>query len=183
MTISRHFIRWAVFSVIVAVFCAGCKNYQWGEVSHPQIDSIAVGGFKNTTDWPALGTSLKSKVSEMVMTDGSLQLLGADHADLLVRGTVVQATFSQLASIKGDDNQLSDYQDTYRGAVYRVKLEIRYEVISPKLGHKVIIPATRIVGEGTYPRTVDMAMGRDAAMRQATVDAARKIVAAVSEAW
>lgn len=183
MTIFRQFLRWTACSILVATFCVGCKNYQRGQISHPQIDSVAVGSFENKTEWPTLGTNLKSKVTERVMTDGSLFLTSADNADVLIRGRVVKVDFQQLASIKEDEDQLSDYQAHYRGAIYRVNLEVIYEVISPKLGNKVIISAAKVVGQGSYPKTVDMGIGRDEAMRQATAAAAKQIVAAVTEAW
>ncbi|MDT8391831.1 MAG: LPS assembly lipoprotein LptE [Lentisphaeria bacterium] len=183
MMMFRPFFHRTACFIAAAVFCAGCARYQRGTISHPQIDSAAVGLFENKTEWPTLGTSLRSKVAEMVMTDGSLVLTGADTADVVIRGKVVNVRFEQLISVKGDDNQLSDYQAEYRGAVYRVTLDVVYEVISPKLGNKVIIPATKAVGQGTYPKTVDMGIGRDEATRQATAAAARQIVAAVTEAW
>lgn len=170
-------------ALVFAAGLAGCKSYQAGFLSHPQIDSIAVGPFENATPDATLAATLRSRLAEAFMRDGSISLEDYDAAETVVRGRVVGVRSRQVAAIKGDDSQLSDYQSEYRGAVYRVYLVVEFEVIVPRQNGRAIIAKKRVTGEADYPNTPDVDVARSAALNQAANDAARQIAAAITEAW
>ena len=182
-----------LFSLVLG---CGCRSYQAGFLAHPQIDSIAVGPFENRTQEATFGPRLRAAMAEAIMRDGSLALEDYDAAETVVHGQIVAMNSRRIASSSGGkislleedggqelEDHLSDYQKEQRGTLYRLSVEVTFQVIVPRQNGRIIIGPQTVTGEGSYPGTPDMDVGRSEAIKQASNDAARQIVAAITEAW
>ncbi len=169
--------------LLMAVAAGGCRHYQVGFLPHPELQSIAVGPFANQTTEPALSVDLRSRLAEALMRDGSLRVDSLDQARVVLDGTIVGLRSRQIAAVKGNQDELSDYQAEYRTALYRMAVVVRFSVVANGEERRQIIAEQSVVGEADYPNTPDLEVARGEAIKQAVNDAARQIAAAIVEAW
>ena len=171
-----------VFGVCVPMVLGGCQ-YRWGGVMHPQISSIAVGGFENTTRHPGLSAILRSKLSENLMRDGSVSLAELSDADSVVTGRISSVDLTPVASVRGASTLVRDSnQDQYQSAIYRVNVTVSYELRVP--GYKTPLVSTQTVqGTADFSRLPDMRISREEALQTALNDAAVRMVSSITEAW
>jgi len=165
------------------LFASGCQNYKWGSVGHPEIKTVGVGSFTNKTDQSGLSTLLRSKLVEQFMLDGSVRVVDPDQADVVISGqirwyhtyTVAQA---ETRDDKDRDSDRDAYQTTVFGADIRVSYSLRVQGRSEPIraGHG-------IRGKSRFWELPDLDTARQDGLRRAVDDAARQLVAAVTEGW
>lgn len=161
---------------------AGCRSYRIGAVSHPEIRTIAIGSFANATDEPALAVILRQKLAQHVIHDGSLRLAGPDKADVLLLGTIDSYTTQRGAAAKVRDDD-PDGQSTYRTTVYDVQIDITYSLVLGGNGGQPVLKDRAAVGSASFAALPDDDITRQSGFQQALTDAARTMIAAITEAW
>lgn len=161
----------------------GCNHYTLGFRPRPGAESVAIGQFENRSPDASVGTTLRGKLAEAIVADGTVELTASDSAASLVRGSVVGVRSRRIAAVKRSDSDLSDYQSEYRSTVFRASVVVRYELVSARENNRQLIPMSTVVGEADYPETPDIALGQGEAVKQALADAARQIAAAIAEGW
>ena len=171
----------ALAAVLAAL--AGCRMYECGSVAHPQLKTIAIGSFSNSTDEPRLGAILRQGLAERFMTDGSLTLVSADAADAVVTGRIRQCRMSRLAAAKRRDDAARDRDsDAYQSAIFRVEVVVEFQTVKPGR-EKPLIAARQARGVADFSHLPDMNAAKQEALRLAVNDVASEMVAAVAEAW
>ena len=159
----------------LALLVPGC-GYRVGSIMHPQIKSIAIPPVTNETLAYNVGPQMRALLCEAFQQDGSLQLKRESNADCILYARVTYISFSQVAW--SNNNVDEDYLPTE----WRVNLSVEYSVVIP--GElKPLINKRSTTGSARFMTGADMEAGRMSGIRQASYDAARKIVAQVTEGW
>ncbi len=175
--------RLAAAGLGVLLFSAGCAGYHAGSLMHPQIHSVAVDPIRNTLEEPRLGVLFRERLLAGLMNDGSVRLARKGKADAVISGRIVRVAFGQVARSKtrAKDARVHDW-NAYQTTVYRATVAVALTVTVPGR-RRPLIPEQTIVGQADFPVLSDLRIARRDALRQALADAARKAVAAVTEAW
>lgn len=163
-------------TVMLAALLSGGCGYRLGSLMHPQIKSIAIPPVTNETVAYNVGPQVRALLCETFQQDGSLQLKRESNADCILYARVVAIKFGQTA-------WSNNYQDeNYIPTQWSVKVDIEYSVVIP--GElKPLIPKTKTSGSATFMTGADMETGRMNGVRQAAFEAAKKVVAEVTEGW
>jgi hypothetical protein len=165
---------------ILALLLAGCSTYQFGNIAHPQLSSIAVGDVENTTSDPRLTHLARAKLPAGFMTDGSLQLTTVEKADCVLHSKVLGYEVSNIGEIRTESND--EDQRQYRTVMYGVSVDVEY-ALYPSSQDRPILAAKTVRGTAEFARAGDLQLGMDDALDRAMADAASKIVSGVVEAW
>ena len=174
--------------LVVAIFgllaVAGCASYRLGTVEHPQISSIAIGGFTNLTDEPALEILLRKKLAEHVMRDGSVRLADVADADVVIVGRIPSYHTARAAAAKvRDADELPENRSTYRTQVYRAYVDVEFLVYIPGTPRRLVPKRTEVTGQADFQELPDLDIARQSGLQQALNHAARQVIASVTEAW
>ncbi len=161
----------------------GCASYRVGSALHPQINSLAVGAVTNSTREPGLGIVLRRKLTEELTVDGSASLTTTDRADAVVNTRIVSCVARTIAATsKRDDAARDRDRDTYQAAIHRAEVRVEFDAVMPGRAGPVV-SSQQVRGTADFSHLPDLHVARDDAFEQALNDAARKIVAALTEAW
>jgi len=171
-------------SLVLLGLATGCLSYRSGSVMHPQVETIAVGDVGNVTDEPALALLLRRKLAEHIMRDGSLKLVSADVADVVIDAEVRRYRVARSAAARArDDENLPENRTAYRTAIYNVAVDVDVALLLPSQDGRQLLPERRIRGRADFPELPDQDITRQSGLQQAVNDAAAQIVAAITEAW
>ena len=184
MKLPRVFRLFAAMLVLLATGLNwGCQSYQRGTLGHPQIQTMAVGDFRNETDEAALSTHLRQKLADAIMTDGSVRLKDKADAQVILQGRIKQYFLTARSGMQVSTTLDNDKnRDAYQTSIYQASVTVEFEVVIP--GRKrPVIALMEATGNAQFDRLPDMTVSRDEALRRATQDAAQQMVAAVVEAW
>ena len=181
MTLFRQLLP----AALLMMAAAGCTSYHCGSLMHPQFKTVAVGDFYNKTQEAGLTVCLRQGLAESFMTDGSLKLVAPETADAVLQGRILKY---QMRSIGyryiNEDDDASEYRNSYQSNLYQVEVTVEFELVIPDPKQPVLVLEKRTVrGIAEDGKLADQTVARDEALRRATKDAARQVVAAVTEAW
>lgn len=159
----------------VMLCAAGC-GYTVGYVSHPQLKSVAVAPVINETTSYNASAMLRNFLAERFMVDGSLKLEGQKAADCIVYTRVLDVKYRAIGitSLTSDDDFMPEE--------WRVTVTVEYSVILPGRA-KPLIPANKVTGMAEFLVEPDLENARANGLRQALNNAAKSIVAGLTEAW
>ena len=166
----KIFLFCAAFAV--AAWTAGC-GYSCGPMGHPQLKTIAVAPVTNETLSYNAAAQMRNLLCETFTTDGSLKLVGLNKADCIV--------YASVAKMKMTEIDWSD-EDNLQANEWRCTVTVKYSVILPGRGKPLISDAS-VSGSSDFVSGPDLEGSRLNGMRQAMYDAAKKIVANITEAW
>jgi hypothetical protein len=186
MNLKTSRVCWLMVSmaILAGVVSSGCRSYRTGNLVHPQLSTIAIGEVRNETDEPALAVVLRKKLAEQVMRDGSLRLVDAEIADIIVVATIPKYETARSAAAKlRSESDLPDERSTYRTSFYEVKVDVEYSVLVPLQNNRVLMPRRKTVGEARFPQMPDLDVSRQSGLQQALHDAATQIITSITEAW
>ena len=170
------------YGVAAAVFLggAGC-GYTTRSALPSHFKTVAVEPFANKIDYMSAGTRqiyvplLEVKVRDAVIDrflfDGNLRLSEADTADLVLTGELVRYERSALRYT--DDNDVQEY---------RVHVVVSL-VMKDRRHDAVLWREPRFAGTATYFVAGPLAATESAALEEATLDLARRIVERTVEDW
>ena len=165
---------YSVLIITAVLFFSGC-GYQFGSLMHPQITSVAVAPVTNETLFYNSAAVLRQKLTEVFTTDGSLKLKTIGTADCIVYARITKITFKETSGhIRDDDDFLPNE--------WTVTADVEYSVILPGRAKPLLGPCT-VSGHAEFVSDADLENARTNGMRQAMFDAAKSIVANLTEAW
>lgn len=161
------------------VFLSGC-GYTTKSTLPKSIKTIHVDRFKNSIDFtagtgrnlylPLLEIDTRNAVIDRFLFDGNLKIAEMDLANLILKGELV--SFSRSALRYTDDDDVEEY---------RVHITVSFELFNVK--NEASSWTESIVGEATYFVTGPLVTSEDDAVKEATVDLARRIVERIIEDW
>ncbi|MBN2449746.1 MAG: hypothetical protein JXR77_05115 [Lentisphaeria bacterium] len=171
-----------VLLAALALGGGGCA-YRWGSVMHPQIRSLAVGSFDNETRDAAATALLRDSLSEAISTQAGLMLAQPAAADAIVEGRILNLRQEPLARAKvRDERTARDDSDEYQTVLYRLQASVEFRVRIPGR-EQPFIETRRVTGQADLGNWPDQNVFQADALDRALDDAARQIVAIVTEAW
>jgi hypothetical protein len=141
--------------LITACLFLQCGIYSFSGSGLPaHIRTVAVPVFGNQTDEIGIKENLTDAITEMLVTDGRLRVVGADAADSMIEGTVVD--YKEQAYTYDRSENVQEY-------IVRIYVDVSYQDVKNRT---VIWEEKRMEGWGTYdvsvspPEDVDVGRGR-----------------------
>jgi hypothetical protein len=177
--VSRSLII-VIAGALAALLC-GCAGYRHGAtLSHPELKSVAIGEIRNASQTPHLETYLRQHLAEQFSADGTLRLVSVDDADCIVIAEVADFEIAGIAETRIASAR--EEQRINRSTAFRSDVSVNWRLDLPNAATPLLKPR-KTVGRGIYPERLDQAQAQQAGLKQATHDAARQIVSAVTEGW
>jgi hypothetical protein len=165
-------VRCGAAALAAALLLSGCVGYRLGTSLPPDIHSIHIPAFVNDTSEPRLDTEATRACVQEFQRDGTLDIAGADTADLILDATL---TYFRVESIRSErDNVRST-------AEYRARIGAKIVVKKRALG--TVLLEKKVEGEATFEPGGDMASAKRQALPTAAKDLAHDIVESVVEFW
>ena len=172
------------FYIFMLSFVLGC-GYTTGTLLPSHLRTIYVDSFQNKIDvsqessdrraYEIYRTGLESDVTKAIIDnfifDGNLSIVGADEADLVLRGELINYTKEPLKYDKFDNVE-----------EYRVRVSVNIELEDVGAG-KTLWRESGFTGESTFRTSGALAKSEDAAADDAVRDLARRIVEKATEGW
>lgn len=170
-----------LFTVFLCtLFMMSCA-YHLGAPDLKNCHGISVGVIGNSTSEPALSIEVKKALQEQFETAPGLTGRGSQGKYVLT-AEVVEVKSSSLARAEIRDKKIrNDEEDAYQTVLYRVEIKVNYSIHAKDGGNAEKLSGT-VFGKGDLPRMHDRNVPLQAAIRQASNDAARQIKNAVVDA-
>ena len=162
-----------IFSAVILML-NGC-GYTMGTLGHPQLESVAVAPVSNETLFYNASAQMRMMLTECFTTDGTLKLVSANKADCIVYAQITDVKFNSIDWSSGND-------DSFTANEWRCIVNVTYSVVLPGRA-KPLVDNGKITGSSDFTSGPDLESARINGMRQAMFSAAKKMVAAVTEAW
>lgn len=161
---------------------SSCRGYQIGEIKHPQIDSIAIAPVKNMTARSRLSIDLQAGLRLAIQGDGTYKLKDSKLSDCIVHAKITKGvTHGVGTSYRSNDKEDKDTSN-YGTTMYKYLIEVEYTVLIPGR-NRPLIQTTVVTGENRFTALADIEQSRGLAAKRAANDAAKKIIANITEAW
>ena len=170
------------FGLITAALLggAGC-GYTTQSALPAHLKTIYVEPFVNSIDhtadgnrqvyFPLLEVKVRNAIIDRFLFDGNLRVMEKDDADLVLSGELVRYERYALRYTDNDDVQ-----------EYRVHVIVKL-VMKDRRHNEVLWEEPGFAGEATYFVSGPLATTESAALEEATVDLARRIVERTIENW
>ena len=168
-----------VFVPVLFIF-AGC-GYTTGSLLPSNFRTIYVEPFKNNVGYvseatrgvyiPLLETKVHTAVINRFQFDGHLKVNGSDHADLVLKGNLIE--------FNRDELRLTDNKDVQE---YRIRITMSLTLTDPVSG-QIVWTEPSFSGEATYFTTGPQAKPESAALDDALTDLSRRVVERTIENW
>ncbi len=166
--------------IVMSIVLAGC-GYTTKSTLPKSIRTIHVDTFKNDINYtaetgrnvylPLLEVDVRNAIIDRFLFDGNLKIAKAHLADLILKGRLV-----------GYDRSALRYTDNDDVEEYRVHITVAFELFDAKLEEPSWTEPS-FVGEATYFVTGPLVSSEDSAVKEATLDLAKRIVERVIENW
>ncbi|MCR4338139.1 MAG: LPS assembly lipoprotein LptE [Candidatus Omnitrophica bacterium] len=165
--------------LVLSVFLTGC-GYGTGSVL-PRHMKIHIQNFANQIDYssanqrsvylPLLEVDVKNAIVDRFLFDGHLRVAEEEEADLILKGELVGYDRTALRFTDNDDIE-----------EYRVQVIVNIKMFNAER-QEVAWEESGFVGEATYFLTGPNATSESAAVKEAIVDLARRVVERTVEDW
>lgn len=173
-----------VFLISIILFVPGC-GYTTRSLLPSDLKTIYVSNFKNAINIsaeqsnvrmyrgyrPGMERDLTKAVNDKFLFDGNLVIATESNADLILAGELID--FSRTALRYDANNNVEEY---------RITMTVNMDVVNRKTG-KTMWTEKSFSGETTYRTSGPLAKSENAAVNDAIVDLARRIVERTVEAW
>jgi hypothetical protein len=164
----RKWVRllpWLFFSLFIR-----CGVYSFSGSGLPaHIRTVAVPVFGNQTAEIGIKDNLTDAITDALVTDGRLRVVGQESADSIIKGTVVD--YKEQAYTFDRSENVQEY-------VVRIYVDVSYQYFQNR---KIIWEEKRMEGWGTYDVSVDppedIESGRERAITKLAQDIVNKTVA------
>jgi len=175
----------ALFIIFLGLsLVAGCGYTTRSAIKIPWT-TIYVTQFKNSIDYtnefnearniktyfPLIETKITSEVVNRFMFDGNLKVVREDNAEITLKGELIDYLRDVLR-----------YDDNNNPLEYRISLVVKLSLWDNK-ENKLLWEESRFAGDTTYVASGTSAKSEAAAINDAVVDLARRIVERIVEAW
>ena len=180
-TIGEKRMKRMILLGLLFVGLVGC-GYTTTSALPPRLKTIYIGPFKNSIVYtdaanqsvyiPLLEVKARDAVVSRFQFDGNLDIVDAPQdADLILKGELIEYRRNPL--------RYTDHDDVEE---YRVQIIMKLALVDTAHDEPVW-EYNRFVGEATYFLTGSQASSEDAAVDEAAVDLARRIVETTIENW
>lgn len=163
----------ASFAFAAVLLAAGCASYKFGTTLPPHLKTIHVETFQNVTGEPQIESTIANALRQEVQRDGTLKLVEADEADIILKGVLTSYT---LESLRRDPNNPKATSE------YRAIIKADIEAYEHKSG-KPIVKRTTISGSERMSAAGDLVTARRTILPSVAEDLADQAIEAVVSAW
>lgn len=151
----------------------GCAGYRLGSTLPPDVKTIFVPTFQNTSGEPEAELFATRATIEEFQKDGSLSMAAdPELADVVVEATVVRVRMEPVRYSRDDPKTTDEY-----------RLFIDADVVLRRTGVKDEMFRKRLSGDSTFVPVGDLSSAKRTALPDASTDLAHDIVEAVVEHW
>lgn len=162
-----------IFLVFFAVFClAGCVGYRLGSTLPSDIKKVYVPVFANKSGEPLIENQATAATIAELQTDGTLQVVNAENADVVLDCTLTSISLNPLRYDRSDPTKANEYRMTLAASC-----------VLKRVRTGEIVTETSAIGEATFPFVGNLTSAKQSAMPRAAEDLAKRIVEKVVEAW
>ena len=159
----------------IILLLSGC-GYNVGSIANPQIKSIAFAPVENETYIPNISEYMRNALSEAFQVDGAYKVSNMYDADCILYGRVIKAEESAV------DIRSATGGTTFYTSTFRIALTFEFTVVIPGQA-EALIPTTQVVGSAQYEVPVDQFIALQNGVKQASWNAANKVVWQCTESW
>jgi len=165
--------RWfGLLAVGVACFALHCGIYSFSGSGLPShIRTVAVPVFGNRTAEIGIKETLTDAVTEVLITDGRLRVVGPELADSIIEGTVVD--YKEQAYTYDRSENVQEY-------IVRIYVDVSYQDVRNRA---IIWEEKRMEGWGTYDVSVSPPEEIDDGRERAIAKLAEDIVNKTLSGW
>lgn len=169
----------ALFSAVLT----GClSSYQDSSLMHPQVKTIAIAPIKNQTFKPNLNRYCMLSATPAFQNDGSLKVSKENNADCILYATVTDYKVHGFGTSYRGSQKNGDDEKNYGSTSYKAFVTIQFTVLLPG-NEKPLITTRSVMGDARFNGLGDVEVSKRRALKQASDDAVKKMVAAITEAW
>jgi hypothetical protein len=167
-------MKWlACGALALQLLLTGCAGYRVGPVLNAQYRTVAVEMFKNQTLKPQLEAPITNAIIKRFQSDGTLRVVNAGDADLLVTGAVTKQERRELRSVRDDTEIVREYRLTIIAEVQAHNRHTGEAVLKPTL---VSGSADTFIGS-------DLQSAEYQALPLIADDLAKQVVSLLAESW
>ena len=150
----------------------GCAGYRVGSQLPRDIQTLFVHIPQNRTDEALLENDVANAFLAQIQRDGSLRIVPEEQADAIAFIEITGFRSEALAFNPANRSQATEY-----------RLFIDANIILTRANGSILVQTGTLSGREIFTLTGDLTSSRRTAMRPAADDLARRLVAAITEAW
>lgn len=158
---------------ILSTLLAGCCGYRVGPVSPTNYHTVAVPVFRNATYQPQIEGETTAAIIRAFQTDGTLRVIEANEADVIVTGEIIRYGREDLRSLRND---------TRKPREYRITVEAKLRARDRRTG-ALVLKDTIVRGRADAFIGTDQQSAEQQALPLCAEDLARRTVRMIVEAW
>ena len=159
----------------IMLLSTGC-GYNVGKISNPQIKTIAIAPIKNECYLPNMSEYMRNALSEAFGVDGSYSVKNIYTADCILYGRITDTKVTAV------DIGSSTSGTTFVTNEYKMAITFEFTVVIPGQAD-ALVPTAVVQGDAQYSVPVDQFVAQMNGIKQASWDAARKVVWKCTETW
>lgn len=169
---SNSLFLFGVAAICLATLFSGCVGYRLGSTLPKHLRSISISTFENKTDEPLLETETTSAAIQEFQKEGTLQVVGAGNADLILNVTLSDYTLQPISY----DSDREKRTDEYR-MIIKAKVDCRIAKSGEVLVNKTV------AGDTTFTLIGSLSVAKRDSLPAAAEDLAHDIVESIVEVW
>ena len=159
----------------MALFLPGC-GYNVGQISNPQVKTIAIAPIRNECYLPNINEYMRNALSEAFQVYGSYEVKNMYTADCILYGRITDVSVTAI------DIRSSTGGTTFMTQEYNMTITFEFTVVIPGQADP-LIPTDSIQGNAQYAVPIDQFVAQMSGIKQASWDAAKKVVWQCTESW
>ncbi len=169
-------------AAVVCLCHVGCSHYRALDSGIPEGSRIAVGLVENNTDEPRLSSYVRSKIPELILLDGTLEIVDAESADYILAVTIISYNLNTIGEERIESAEAD--QRKYRSSIFEVSVDLAYTVTPLNTGDptQTAIEATAS-GSADFSELVDIDIVRRDGLRRAVHHACSDMLATIAFPW
>lgn len=153
-------------------FAHGCAGYRVGSQLPRDIQTVFVHLPRNNTDEALIENDVASAFLAQLQRDGSLRITSEDQADAIAFIEITGFRTEALAFNPANRSQATEY-----------RLLIDANITLTRSTGQILVQSGTLSGRDVFLLAGDLTSSRRTALRPASDDLARQLVAAITEAW
>lgn len=147
-------------------------GYRVGSLLPPDIQSIYIETFKNSTQEPLLESMVNEAILNEVQRDGTLRLTNKGEADAYLTGNLIYVKLDPILYSKNNPHLVKEY-----------RLSIGCEITLFRTRDNSILIKRKLEGNSTFSHEGDISIKKHAAIHQAGIHLAHNILETIIEYW
>ncbi|MCC5846231.1 MAG: hypothetical protein JJU05_18440 [Verrucomicrobia bacterium] len=157
---------------LLLLLASGCVGYRVGSQLPGDIQTIFVHVPQNNTEEALLENDVANAFLAQLQRDGSLRITTEDQADAIAFIEITGFRTEALAFNPANRSQATEY-----------RLHIDADITLTRANGNILVQSGTLSGREVFILAGDLTSSRRTALRPAADDLARRLVAAITEAW